>query len=159
MRMQDPGRVMRALAVAALTALFLLLALGLTILSSGVYRSAAAASQEHAVQRTALSYVVNQLRRADCGGAAALIAFGDGDALRLDDGSGYVTVLYCSDGSLMELYADANLDAAPADGETLMALDALRFAVGEDGLLTVTAVSGDAEYSVCVRLRTMEVDA
>ena len=56
---------LRSAAVFALCGLFAVLAVGLAALSGGVYRAAALDSDQNYVRRTALSYLVNQVRRAD----------------------------------------------------------------------------------------------
>ena len=65
-----------------LCALFFFLAMALTLLSSGVYRSVAAASEENYTLRTALSYLTNQVRAGDAQGALSLTSFGGRDALQ-----------------------------------------------------------------------------
>lgn len=63
-----------------LAALFALLAMGVTLMGTGVYRAVADDADANSTQRTALSYVVNQIRRSDAGGVA-IGTFGGGDAL------------------------------------------------------------------------------
>ena len=137
---------LRSGAVLALCGLFAVLAVGLALLSSGVYRTAAGASDENDTRRTALSYLVNQVRRADRAGGVAVGTFGDGDAVALTEtveGTDYVTILYCLDGQLMELYTEAGSGLTPADGLTVLELSAL--SVETDGAritFTVTAPDG-----------------
>ena len=144
--MEHEHSPLRSAAVLALCGLFAVLAVGLAILSSGVYRSAAAASDGNSARRTALSYLVNQVRRADRVGGVAVGAFGDGDAVALTEtveGTDYVTILYCLDGQLMELYAEAGSGLTPADGLAVLALSDL--SVETDGAritFTVTAPDG-----------------
>lgn len=59
------SRLLRTALVAALSALFFLLAMGITLMGSSVYRSTAAASDAHYTARTAVSYLANQLRQGD----------------------------------------------------------------------------------------------
>ena len=144
--MEHEHSPLRSAAVLALCGLFAVLAVGLAILSSGVYRSAAASSDGNSARRTALSYLVNQVRRADRVGGVAVGTFGDGDAVALTEtveGTDYVTILYCLDGQLMELYAEAGSDRTPADGLAVLALSDL--SVETDGAritFTVTAPDG-----------------
>ena len=143
--MEHEHSPLRSAAVLALCGLFAVLAVGLAILSSGVYRSAAA-SDGNSARRTALSYLVNQVRRADRAGGVAVGTFGDGDAVALTEtveGEDYVTILYCLDGQLMELYAEAGSGLTPADGLAVLALSDL--SVETDGAritFTVTAPDG-----------------
>lgn len=144
--MEHEHSPLRSAAVLALCGLFAVLAVGLAILSSGVYRAAAAASDGNSARRTALSYLVNQVRRADRAGGVAVGTFGDGDAVALTEtveGTDYVTILYCLDGQLMELYTEAGSGLTPADGLTVLELSAL--SVETDGAritFTVTAPDG-----------------
>ena len=144
--MEHEHSLLRSAAVLTLCGLFAVLAVGLAILSSGVYRSAAAASDQNSARRTALSYLVNQVRRADRAGGVAVGTFGDGDAVALTEtveGDDYVTILYCLDGQLMELYTEAGSGLTPADGLAVLALSALTVETdGERITFTVTASDG-----------------
>ncbi|MCI2106470.1 MAG: DUF4860 domain-containing protein [Intestinimonas sp.] len=142
------GKLYSALAI-FLCAMFFLLAMGLTLLSAEAYRNTAAAASENDTRRTALSFLVNQVRRNDAQNSVSLASFGDGDALILSetvDGSLYKTVLYCFDGQLRELYAAADSGLGPADGLAILPLKTLTISVS-DGLLitfTVTDENGTA---------------
>lgn len=140
---------LRSAAVVALCGLFAVLAMGLALLSSGVYRSAAAAADENFTRRTALSYLVNQVRRADEAGCVSVGSFGGSDALFLTEHLGesdYVTVLYCYDGSLRELYTESTVVLTPADGMAILDLQSLAISRGE-GTLTFTATAPDGTVS------------
>lgn len=160
--MEHEHSPLRSAAVLALCGLFAVLAVGLAVLSSGVYRSAVSASDGNSARRTALSYLVNQVRRADRTGGVAVGAFGDGDAVALTEtveGADYVTILCCLDGQLMELYAEAGSGLTPADGLAVLPLADL--SVETDGALitfTVTAPNGaEASASVSPRCGFEEV--
>ena len=144
--MEHEHSPLRSAAVLALCGLFAVLAVGLAVLSSGVYRSAVSASDGNSARRTALSYLVNQVRRADRAGGVAVGTFGDGDAVALTEtveGDDYVTILYCLDGQLMELYTEAGSGLTPADGLAVLALSALTVETdGERITFTVTASDG-----------------
>ena len=144
--MEHEHTPLRSAAVLALCGLFAVLAVGLALLSSGVYRRTAEAADENAVRRTALSYLINQVHRADRDGGVAVGTFGGSDALALTEtveGTSYVTLLYCLDGQLMELYTEAGSGLTPADGLPVLALEDL--SVETDGAritFTVTAPDG-----------------
>lgn len=159
MSLQAHGRVLRTAVILALCGLFFLLAMGLTLLTSGAYRGIVAESDETYSQRTTLSYLVNQLRRNDVYGAVSVCAFGDGDAICLED-DGYTTLLYCYDGQLRELYAEDALSFAPEDGTALLPLDGLT-ATLDGNFLTITATVGDVtgSASCCLRSGVQEVAA
>ena len=70
MKIHSGGNGLRRVVVVCLAGLFALLAMGVTLLGTGVYRAVAGDADANSAQRTALSYVVNQIRRADAGGVA-----------------------------------------------------------------------------------------
>ena len=78
-----PRGGLRSAAVFALCALFTVLAMGLTLLASGAYRDTAAGAEVNYTRRTALSYLVHQVRRSDADGCVYVESFGGGDALAL----------------------------------------------------------------------------
>lgn len=135
---------LRALPALVLSALFLTLAMGLALLSSSVYCRIVDSAGQVAVQRTALSYLVNQVRRSDLAGSISYGEFGDGDAVFLRE-DGYITILYPHDGQLCELYMEQGGDLAPADGMEITALGGLSIAV-RDGVMDfeIVDLSGTA---------------
>ena len=141
MKTHSGGTGLRRVVIVCLAALFALLAMGVTLMGTGVYRSVADDADTNSTQRIALSYVVNQIRRLDAGGVA-VGTFGGGDALRLtetsEDGSVYVTLIYCFEGSLMELYMEEGTGLAPEDGMELLELSSLDLSVSETGGLDIT---------------------
>ena len=163
MKFDQDRRGLRSALVICLAGLFFLLAMGVALLGSNLYRAVAADADENYAHRTALSYVVNQLRRGDNGGLA--VGGFEGvpavcTAETLDDGSVYVTLIYCYDGQLRELYMEKGTGLMPGDGLPLMPLDSLDFSLS-GGLLTVTAGSGGQSWSVSLAPRAgiEEVDA
>ena len=145
MHIPNSGRGLRSALTILLCALFFLLAMGLTLLSSNVYRSVAAASDATYTHRTALSYLVNQIRRSDLDGGVALGHFGGSDALYLRE-DGYVTILYCYDGQLRELYTEEGLEFAPGDGVAILPLEELSIQA-QDGLISLTVQEGEASHT------------
>ena len=67
MKTHSGGAGLRRVVIVCLAALFALLAMGVTLMGTGVYRAVADDAAANSAQRTALSYVVNQIRRADGG--------------------------------------------------------------------------------------------
>ena len=144
MRENARGGTLKTAAVLALAALFFLLSVGSALLGSGVYRRVAAETAAVSDRRTALSYLANQLRRADARGGISVGRCGDSDALFLADAdtAGYSTCIYCYGGALRELYADESAGLAAADGVELLALSGL--SVTADGAaLTLTVTGSD----------------
>lgn len=157
MKTHSGGTGLRRVVIVCLATLFALLAMGVTLMGTGVYRSVADDADTNSTQRIALSYVVNQIRRWDAGGVA-VGTFGGGDALRLtetsEDGSVYVTLIYCFEGSLMELYMEEGTGLAPEDGMPLLELSSLDLSVSETGGLDITASDGAHRWSVTLYPRT-----
>lgn len=148
---------LRTAAVFSLCALFAILAMGLTLLSSSVYRSTVADADRNFTHRTALSYLMNQVRRGDRTEGVSIQRFGDGDALVLTeemDGYAYVTVLYCYDGQLRELYMERGSGLLPADGIAIIPLEALAL-TQRDGLLEINVTDpGGAVFASSIAPRT-----
>ena len=157
MKTHSGGAGLRRVVIVCLAALFALLAMGVTLMGTGVYRAVADDADANSTQRTALSYVVNQIRRSDAGGVA-IGTFGGGDALRLtetgEDGSMYVTLIYCFEGSLMELYMEEGTGLAPEDGMELLERSYLDLSVSENGGLDITASDGAHRWAVTLYPRT-----
>ncbi|HPE15483.1 MAG TPA: DUF4860 domain-containing protein [Oscillospiraceae bacterium] len=138
-------------AVLSLCAAFFLLAMGLAVMASGVYRSVVSASDLDYTRRTALGYLVNQIRRGDVAEGVAVGSFGGVDAIFLtqdEAGSRYTTCLYCYEGELRELYVDASLlgDFSPSDGIAVLPLSSLSVRLS-DGVVNLEAEDEDGVRS------------
>ncbi len=151
MNLSNTGRGLRTALVAVLCALFFLLAMGITLLGSSVYRQTVSTSDDNYTQRTALSYLVNQVRRA---GSVAVGSFESYPALDLaEPGGNYHTVLYVSDGELRELYTERGSGLTSADGTAVLPLEGLSLAV-ENGTVTFTVTQDGKSWSASVSPRT-----
>lgn len=145
MQLQLHGRGLRTAAVLSLAGLFLVLAIGTALLESGVYRRTGADAAACSTRRTALSYLTNQVRRADEQGRVAIGGLEGVDALYLYE-DGYVTCLYCFDGALRELYAEPDSGLTAADGVALLELSSL--SIHEDeGRLLFSVTDGEGHTS------------
>jgi hypothetical protein len=136
-----------AAAVLSLCAVFFLLAMGLTIMGSGVYRSVVSASDTDYTRRTALGYLVNQIRRGDVADGVSVGSFGGSDAVFLTQDeaeSRYTTCLYCYDGELRELYVESSLleEFTPSDGIAVLPLSSLSVRLSE-GIVSIEVEDGD----------------
>ncbi|WP_288693349.1 DUF4860 domain-containing protein [uncultured Gemmiger sp.] len=122
------------LAPAAALALYLVL-LGTVLVLAGVggrlYGVLSDSRAANDARRASLTYVAARLRAADAAGAVRVESRPGGDALVLDDGSGYVTRLYADHGALVEEYAAADTDYMPAAAEKVA--DTHTFTVVQDG--------------------------
>ena len=90
-------------------------------------------------RRTCVQYVATRVRQADCAGGVSVSEFDGVPVLELHEtieGTDYVTLVYCYDGWLRELFAAADAGLDPEAGETVMEAQDLALSL-EDGLLTV----------------------
>lgn len=153
MNFRKAGGGLRSSFVIVLGAMFCLLAMGVVLLSGGLYNRIAADADRTYDRRLAISYLTNQVRQCSGREEVALEPFGDGDALVLTR-DGYETRLYCSGGQLRELYTESGTVLAPEDGIAITELDALRVSLAADGaLLQIEAVRGDECWETAVHLR------
>lgn len=106
--------------------------------------------------RTAVQYMTTRVRQADRAERITAEMFDGLDALVLleeIDGETYETKLYCYDGWLTELYAAADSDLSPADGEKILELRELELSL-QDGLLQAKLTLPDGrEESLSLQLR------
>lgn len=99
--------------------------------------------------RTASQYLSTKVQQSDQAGAVWVDQFDadtELDTLFLEeetDGQRYITRIYCYDGYLYELYADAAAQLAPGDGMKITPLEALSF-TKDGGLITaeISCVDG-----------------
>lgn len=154
MKLTGRGGGLRTILVVVLCALFFLMAMGITLLGSGIYRDTVATSDQNFTCRTALSYLVNQVRRGDLADGVTVGSFGESDAILLHE-AGYVTILYCYEGQLRELYMEEGLDLLPADGLAVMPLAGLELDADAAGWLTMTVAGADgARYATTLAPRS-----
>ena len=144
------------LASLGLCGVFAVLAIGVALLTGGVYQRCAERADRNYACRTALSYVTNQLRRGDRAGAVSLARLEDRTALRIDQEEGYALWLYCWDGAFRELYAAVDGDFGPSDGEALFSMEAFDVDL-EGSRVSFTLTDGDGTaYSARLWLRCGE---
>ena len=107
--------------------------------------------------RTAVQYMTTRVRQADRAEGITAEAFDGLDALVLREeigGETYETKLYCYDGWLTELYAAADSDLSPADGEKILELKGLELSL-QDGLLQAKLTLPDGrEEELSLQLRS-----
>ena len=121
-----------------LLALLLLGVFGVCVLSvlltgAGAYRGLAERDREAYSWRTASQYLTTKVRQADQWNGVAVEDFGGRDALALTeeiDGEVYITRIYCDDGYIRELFASADAEMAPEDGEKILEAGDLNFFPG-----------------------------
>ena len=121
-----------------LLALLLLGVFGVCVLSvlltgAGAYRGLAERDREAYSWRTAAQYLTTKVRQSDQWNGVTVEDFGGRDALALTeeiDGEVYVTRVYCDDGYIRELFAAADAEMAPKDGEKIIEAYDLKLSPG-----------------------------
>ena len=130
-------------------AVFALMALLTVVLGAGVYRSVVARAQVNHEARTAVAYVTGKLRAH--AGEVRLAKTQDGaDMLVLREeigGRGYETRIYAYGGGLYEVFAAEETKFAPADGQRVAEIDALKVALKENLAEISVTVDGEAYAS------------
>lgn len=119
--------------------LFAMCILAVLLIGGRTYRRLSERDHAAYTARTAAQYVATRVRQADAGDAVAVEEFGGGTALRLTEeieGQTYVTRVYCYDGWLRELFAAADAEMTPADGEKVLEAASMTAQL-TDSLLTV----------------------
>ena len=116
--------------------------LAVLLTGADAYRRLTDRNREAFDRRTTLQYIATRVRQADRGAGVYVADFNGVDALVFSDGDGYVTRVYCHNGSIMELYAEEDLDLSLEAGEAVMAAEDLAFSM-EDGRLRVSC-QGDS---------------
>jgi len=127
------------------------------ILTSGakVYNNLSQKTDKRYNEVTALSYISNKVRSYNEAGKIYITSFGGADALALEqtiDAEDYVTLLYCYNGYLMELYYKKGTDFAPGDGAEILAVSDIKFEYARTDLLRVAAVYEDTKNELYINL-------
>ena len=131
--------------------------LAVLLTGANAYRRLTQRDQEAYLRRTCVQYLATRVRQADSRDCVSVERFGGADALVLTETDGsYTTRIYCYDGWLMELYAAADADMEPQDGEKVLELSSLRLTL-EDGALTADTVdTAGASGTLRMTLRSGE---
>ncbi|MBQ3076510.1 MAG: DUF4860 domain-containing protein [Clostridia bacterium] len=149
-----------ALLVFALFASCILLVL---LTGADLYRGLVARDDAAYSYRTGAGYLASRVRQAENPGLVSVEPFGDGEALMLTEPYGerrYITVIYCHEGWLCELFTESGGAWDPAAGERVMRAESLELSLAK-GLLTIRlygasegeagAVSPPVELSLWLR--------
>lgn len=137
MRQRSGQKHITSLAALLLLAVFAVSILLSLLAGASLYRRMTDRDRLSWEGRTASRYIATRVRQEDRLDALAVEEFGGVQALTLGVGQEYLTRLYCYDGSLWELYAPAELDMSPDDGERVLALQDMELSLSA-GLLQVT---------------------
>lgn len=137
--------------VALLT--FVLFAIGILFVllnGAGVYRRLTQRDQRSYDNRTCVQYVATKMRQAPSPTAVSADTFEEVDSLLIFqdiEGSVFVTRIYCYENWLMELFALADGDFYPEDGEKILPLHDL--AISQNGdvfTFTLTDMEGNTQH-------------
>lgn len=137
MRNYAKAKSLSAIAALMVFAVFAVGILSVLLGGAGVYQRLTARDQSAYQNRTGVQYVATKVRQAEA--APQVDAFGGCDALVLSQQIGgveYLTRVYCYDGWLRELFAAAEGNFSPEDGEKILPMDDLSLEL-DGGLLTV----------------------
>ena len=131
--------------------------LAVLLTGASAYRRLTQRDQAAYLRRTCVQYLATRVRQSDSRDCVAVENFDGADALVLKEtGGDYATRIYCYDGWLMELYAAADADMDPQDGEKVLELSSLSLSL-EDGRLTADVVDQEgAAETLRLTLRSGE---
>ena len=139
-----------------LLSVFAVCVLAVLLTGADAYKALKARAQDGYDGRTAAQYLSTRFRQADAAGAVDVESFGGADALVLSeeiDGARYETRIYCCDGYIRELFAAADSDLTPQDGEKVLPLAALELD-WQDGCLQAELTDADGtvrQLLLCLR--------
>lgn len=134
-------------------AVFALMALLTMVLGASVYRSIVDRAEVNHEARTVMAYVTGKLRAAQ-GEVRLEMTEAGADMLVLAeeiDGAAYETRIYAYEGRLYEVFADADLDFAPEEGQAIATLEAFSV-TAENGMLRLSMRAGGQDYTAHVAL-------
>lgn len=117
------------------------------------YKSVADRGEEAYEQRICTQYIATKVRHNDYSGGVTVGPFSAEEpelsTLFLHqtiEGEDYWVRIYCYDGTVRELFTEADQAMEPEDGQEVMAASALEFTL-EEGLLTITAADTAGQTS------------
>lgn len=141
-------------------ALFCVLAassLLVVVIGVRAYESITASMASNYTSRTTLSYISTKVRQNGEAGSVRLDTFGDGQALVLEQsisGTLYRTWIYQSDGQIRELFARADNEISPEEGQPIMESPGLQMEQVGESLLRFSVEDGQGgKNTVLVSLR------
>lgn len=148
MRERNDRQLISAMAALVLLSVFGISILAVLLTGADTYRRLAQRDQLAYDRRTCAQYVATKVRQAPSPSAVALERFGESDALVVRhelDGVVYWNRIYCYDGWLMELFAAADGEFAPEDGEKVLPADSL--GLTQSGQLLLVEIVHEAEMT------------
>lgn len=147
MKIKQRNRKTDALVVLLLFGVFAVCILSVLLSGADVYQRLADRDRLGYDYRTAGQYLSTRVRQADRADAITVRSFGDADALVLTEeiaGEEYLTLVYCHDGYLRELFTFAGGNFLPEDGEKVLRAQSLSLSL-DDHLLTAELIGPEGE--------------
>lgn len=149
MRNEQRTTKLGSLGALLLFGVFAVLLLMILLSGADLYQSLTERDRANYDRHTAAQYLATRVRQADADGRVRVEEFHGMTALVAEErigGSVYETRIYCYDGYLRELFATADYEAAPEDGEKVLPMTSLDLTC-HDGLIRAELVSpsGDAQ--------------
>ena len=126
---------------------FALCVLLVLLTGADIYKKITEREEKSFDARTVPQYISTRFRQGDNIGAIAVNDFGGVDALEIIqqiNGKDYITRVYCFEGYLCELFANAEGDFSPEDGGQLLPLKALKMEM-KAGRFTADITYSDGE--------------
>lgn len=133
---------------------FVLCALFTVLIGGKVYENISARMEDNYTGSVALGYVANKVRQGDQEGFVKVVMIEDTPVLELTqqfESGTYVTRIYHKDGSVRELFTDAQSDLTLADGLPIIECDGLNLEQNGNMLKIETAGPGGSTLWLKIR--------
>lgn len=142
----------------ALLFVFVLSAVSVILLATGVYQDTTEHSARSYTAETALAYLTEKVHQNDGSGLMDLTEFDGCEALRIRqtyDDLSYTTYIYVYEDALRELFLKDGAAASAGDGRELLSLHSLNFQDLGNGLLSFSSEDLEGhEATALVRVRS-----
>ena len=146
--------------VLLLFGVFAICILSVLLIGADAYHRLSDRDRESYDARTTAQYITTRVRQADRQGGAAVRTFEGCPALVLPqtiDGTVYETLIYHYDGYIRELFAAADGDFLPEDGEKVLPAGGLLILEEEPGLhIRILGADGENLQDLWLHLRSGE---
>ncbi len=149
MRHEGAGNRITGLGALILFAAFALGILAVLLTGAEIYQGVTQRQEAGHQENTAVQYLATRLRQSDrMAGVAAEEAWGQ-EALVFSEeigGTLYETRVYCYQGWLWELFAEAGAEFAPEDGQKLCQAQGLETDLSREGLVTLRVQTTEGRW-------------
>ncbi len=146
------------LIVLVLFGVFAVCILAVLLSGTSVYDRLVERDEKAFDDRTAGQYLATRIHSAVNADAISLTEVEGSTAIRMTEYYGdeeYMTLLYCRDGWLYELFAESDIDIEPEAGEKILPAEKIDGEI-ENGLLTLHLKDSSGEQTVRIALRRGE---